>query len=108
MVEVAPHESGTALQGCDPQSTRRGMTAPPNDHAQNVILCNRAWAIVERVMPDVSTPHGFRDPQGFIASCQHRDRRNRLYRQVFARLAAKGTRAEPYSELKRTGTGGWL
>lgn len=79
-------------------------------HDQNVILCNRAWAIVERVMPDVPTPHGFRDPHGFIASCQHRDRRERLYKHVFARLAAKAERAEPYSELKRTGTHGgyWL
>lgn len=46
----------------------------------------RAGRIVERVMPVKPTPHGFYDPQGFVASCHYSARRNQLYRELIAHL----------------------
>lgn len=58
-------------------------------HELYVATGHRAWKIVDRVLPDYATPHGWHDTAGFIASCQHRSRRNHLYKAIFWKLIAK-------------------
>lgn len=49
----------------------------------------RAWNIVDRIMPPIRTPHGYYDTQGFIAACRYGAERNRRYRVIFWRLVEK-------------------
>jgi hypothetical protein len=77
---------------------------------QYAAIGNRAWAIVNRLYPDTNlNPHGFYQREAMIEVCNYRAARNRLFKRIFWRLVEKqSAMTEPFYELKRTGTGGWL
>ena len=63
---------------------------------RNAGYTNRAWAIVDRVLPKRGfDAHPFSDPEGFAASCQHAHRRNLMFWRTFARLQAKAEGGDP-------------
>ena len=61
----------------------------------------RAARIVDRVMPPIRTPHGFYDPQGFVAACRYSSERKRLYWRTFARLRAKAEGGRPFIAIPK-------
>lgn len=82
---------------------------PRIPHADAVSLCNRAWAIVNRLYPDTPlNPHGFYQREAMIEVCNYRAARNRLYRRIFWRLADKAgfdvglteTRGDPFLKAR--------
>lgn len=61
-------------------------------HAQNVELCRRARRIAQRVAPlPVGPAANELVAASFVQRCRQRDRHERTYREIFARLAQKVT-----------------
>jgi hypothetical protein len=52
-------------------------------------ILSRTTRIVRRLMPDRRTPHGFYDPQGFVAASNYHSDRKRLFKQVQPRIEEK-------------------
>ncbi len=66
----------------------------------------RAWRIVDRVMPKLPperTPHGFYEFDAFMEGAQRKGRhegaRRRLYWRTYARLRAKAEGGKPFIRL---------
>lgn len=62
---------------------------------------DRAWRIVNRVLPEISTPHGFDDPQGFVVASIRGGDRLRLFYRTYARLRAKAEGGKPFLQYPR-------
>lgn len=73
----------------------------------------RAHAIVDRVLPELPSVHGWDDPHGFAAASARRGDRSYLFWHVFARLRAKAEGGlpsialPPDSEHCLSGSGMW-
>jgi hypothetical protein len=75
-------------------------------HPDAVKLCERAWAIVNRIAPDADvSPHGFYQREAMIEVARYRDQRNRLYRRIFWRLAEKAGFETGLTEVEHLGPG---
>lgn len=62
---------------------------------------DRAWRIVDRLLPALPSAHGFYQPHAFIAGARRRGDRNYLQWMIFARLRAKAEGGEPHIKLPR-------
>lgn len=62
------------------------------------IYRERAWRIVDRVLPALPSAHGFYQPHAFIAASRRRGDRNYLAWMIFAKLRSKAE-----GELPRVG-----
>jgi hypothetical protein len=65
------------------------------------IYRERAWRIVDRVLPALPSAHGFYQPHAFIAGARRRGDRNYLQWMIFARLRAKAEGGEPHIKLPK-------
>lgn len=64
-------------------------------------LHDRAWKIVDRVLPELPTAHGFYQPHAFVASARRSGDRKYLEWMVFARLRAKAEGGEPFIAIPK-------
>lgn len=62
---------------------------------------DRAWRIVDRLLPEFPSAHGFYQPHAFIAGARRRGDRNYLQWMIFARLRAKAEGGEPHIKLPK-------
>lgn len=81
------------------------MTIPtpiklPSDPAT---LSQRAWRVVDRLLPRLPDAHGFRNPHGFILASQRDGFRSQFFWLTKAQLRAKATGEEPYVALPADG-----
>jgi len=56
----------------------------------------RAWRIVDRILPTVPLAHGFYEPELFVARSRRNSERKRLFYRTFARLRAKAEGGRPF------------
>lgn len=66
-------------------ATVRGLYACDQAHE----MFDRLNRIIDRVMPIKPTPHGFRDPYGFVVASQYTGERQRLSKELKSRLMEK-------------------
>ena len=61
----------------------------------------RAWRIVDRVLPKLPPAHGFYDPAGFVARGQRNYAREELYWRTMPRLRAKAEGGRPFIAMPK-------
>lgn len=59
----------------------------------------RAWKIVNRLLPELPNAHGFYEPAAFILSARRSGDRNYFFWMVFAKLRAKTEGEGPHIDL---------
>lgn len=60
---------------------------------------DRAWRIVDRVLPKLQPAHGFYDSRSSIRAARRLGDRNYLSWMIFARLRAKAEGGDPHIDL---------
>lgn len=61
----------------------------------------RAWRIVDRVLPALPSAHGFYQPHAFMAGARRGGDRKYLEWMIYARLRAKAEGGEPHISIPK-------